>query len=101
MVKTDTADYGFVRDTGSDRSRSVWSAGAIGWSVKGRIQIRSFNDIERLSSKPVGLFELYVKPAARADDPREHDRITQGPPQFRHVVEVHAVDAGNGGWHRE
>src|SRR5215468_3552471 len=45
--------------------------------------------------EPAGLAECTVEPSADQCHHAEHERVSEGPPQLGHVLEVHAVDAGD------
>ena len=60
-------------------------------------------DVESRSapSKPVATFEPDVEPNADRSDDAEDDEISPLRLQFGHILEIHAVDSGNRGRHRE
>src|SRR5688572_6584552 len=47
--------------------------------------------------QPAGPLEAPVEEAADAGHQEQHGRVAERPAQLRHVVEVHAVDAGDRG----
>src|SRR3546814_18257867 len=79
----------------SDWSSDVCSSDLPAASARRDVESRS------APSKPVATFEPDVEPNADRSDDAEDDEISPLRLQFGHILEIHAVDSGNRGRHRE